>query len=60
MRVSEMVSKYGPRTTQEELVNKFKAVGTTITNILPWIEIHQRPKGPPAKEGICTGLFKVF
>ena len=54
-----------PSTTQEELVNDLKAVGTTVTkrtisNTTPSrIKILLRAQGSSAEEGTCTGPSEV-
>ena len=54
-----------PSTTQEELFNDLKVVGTTVTkrtmkHITPWrIKILLRAQGSSAEEGTCTGPSEV-
>ena len=46
-----------PSTTQEELVNDLKAVGTTVTKRTISNTLHR--EGSSAEEGTCTGLSEV-
>ena len=54
-----------PSTTQEELVNDLKAVGTTVTKRTISNTLHRRglksccAQGSSAEEGTCTGPSEV-
>ena len=49
-----------PNTTQEELANDVKAVGTTVTKRTISNTLHrERLKGSSAEEGTCTGPSEV-